>query len=96
MPKEPDFYRLITGEDFDAATRLPEFGETFSRLTKQLSSAYPLRELGTGTETLYISEEERSANFHIIGAPGEGKSKFIEYHIRKDIDEGKREDLRKR
>jgi len=41
-----------------------------------------------GNGEAYVSEEERSANFHIIGAPGEGKSKFLEYNIRKDIDAG--------
>jgi hypothetical protein len=52
---------------------------------------YPLRSLGIATETnteLEISEEERDANFHVIGAPKQGKSKFLEYNIRKDIDMG--------
>ena len=41
-----------------------------------------------GETDLLISEEEREANFHIIGQPRQGKSKLIEYNIRKDIDLG--------
>ncbi len=47
-----------------------------------------IRELGRGEEIIFLSEEERQANVHVIGAPSEGKSKFLEDSIRKDIDAG--------
>jgi hypothetical protein len=37
---------------------------------------------------VYMREEDRRRNFHIVGASGTGKSKYLEYHIRKDIDMG--------
>lgn len=52
-------------------------------------SNYPLRMLGQADDfDHYITEEERYVNFHVVGAPGEGKSKFLEYHIREDINRG--------
>lgn len=44
--------------------------------------------LGVGEERITIREEEREHS-HIIGTTGEGKSKFLEYLIRHDIDQGK-------
>ncbi len=55
---------------------------------KQIRSKSDIQEIGTGSEIIWLSEEERVANIHIIGAPGEGKSKFLEDQIRKDIDAG--------
>lgn len=81
-----DYFKYITGKTFKEYTRRPSFDETIKKhLTK---SEYPLRLLGTGEKEVYITEEGRSANFHILGEPGQGKSKFIEYNIRKDIDMG--------
>lgn len=64
--------------------------ETVNKQWSQLNSNYPLRTLGISEEQgeLYISEEERLVNFHIIGAPGEGKSKFIVYNAIQDIKAG--------
>lgn len=56
----------------------------------ELTTKYPLRELGTVTSTdkkLRITEEQRP-HIHIIGSTQEGKSKFIEYLIRGDINRG--------
>jgi len=54
-----------------------------------LRSSYPIRELGAGTdEYVYLTEEEREANMHIVGEPRQGKSSFIEYLIREDIQSG--------
>ncbi|GEM_PF-1386100 len=36
--------------------------------------------------TLSVSQEERENHFWVLGTTGEGKSKFLEYLIRKDID----------
>src|SRR5258708_10246384 len=69
--------------------KIPTTSQTLKKQWSQVQSNYPLRLIGSSVEDEhYISEEQRSANFHILGAPGEGKSKFIEYNIRKDIDAG--------
>jgi hypothetical protein len=89
MPKEVDFFKLISNQTFEEFVALPEFSNTLGEQIKMLSSDYPLRLLGrSGDGDIYITEEEREVNFHILGAPGEGKSKFLEYHIRQDIDSG--------
>lgn len=86
---EFDWFKIIHGQTFEEYTRLPEFDETIKRQLKDASSNYPLRLIGTGSQgEVYVSEEERYVNFHILGSPGEGKSKFIEYNIRKDIEQG--------
>ena len=73
----------------DVGREVPSAENTVDRAVKQLKSNYNLRLLGNSQDGhIYISEEERSANFHILGAPGEGKSKFLEYHIRRDIEMG--------
>jgi hypothetical protein len=56
----------------------------------ELKSNYPVRTLGhADTSTVYLTEEERENHTHILGTTGEGKSKFLEYLIREDIDKGK-------
>jgi hypothetical protein len=89
MAREFKRYQQITGRKFKDDVQRPTFANTIEQLNKGAKSKYPLRLLGTSQDgDVWVSEEERSANFHILGAPGEGKSKFIEYHIRKDIDMG--------
>src|SRR5688500_7420679 len=89
MPKEVDFFKLIVNESLEEFTALPSFSNTLGEQIKMLSSNYPLRLLGRSRDgEVDISEEEREANYHIIGAPGEGKSRFLEYNIRRDIDQG--------
>src|SRR6201990_1783702 len=44
--------------------------------------------MGSGYKDVYMREEDRDGNFHILGTSGHGKSKYLEYHIRKDIDMG--------
>jgi hypothetical protein len=88
MEDDKDYFRLITGKKLEEATRIPSLEETLNKQFKQHRSKKPLRTLGVGQESIFISEEEREANVHIIGAPSEGKSKFLEDSIRKDIDAG--------
>ncbi len=87
MPKEYDFFKMMHGKTIDEVGReVPSADDTVDRAIKQLKSRYPLRLLGKSQEgDQYISEEEREANYHILGAPGEGKSRFLEYNIRQDI-----------
>jgi hypothetical protein len=89
MTKEIDYFKIITGRTFDEFTATPSFDQTLSEQIKRQKSKYPLRLLGKSKNgKVYISEEEREVNYHIVGAPGEGKSRFLEYNIRKDIEMG--------
>lgn len=65
----------------------PTIQETLNRHWDQIQSNDDLLLIGQGSDgDVYISEEQRDSHLHIIGAPGEGKSKFLEYLIRHDID----------
>lgn len=85
-----DYFKALTGKSYqDAVARKRRpYTESLDLIWKQGKTKYDLRLLGTGEREVWISEEERSANFHILGEPEQGKSKFLEYHIRKDIDMG--------
>jgi hypothetical protein len=67
---------------------IPTFDETIADYEKQSTSKFPLRYMGSGFKDSKMREEDRDGNFHIIGTSGHGKSKYMEYHIRKDIDMG--------
>lgn len=89
MPKKIDYFKIITGKTFEETYRLPTTEELIEKRIKQLQSKHPLRLLGNSQDGgIYISEEEREVNYHILGAPGEGKSKFLELSIREDIKKG--------
>lgn len=85
-----DYFKALTGKSYDDAFRRKRrpYGESLDLIWKRGKTNYDLRLLGTGEKEVWISEEERSANFHILGEPEQGKSKFLEYHIRKDIEMG--------
>lgn len=82
--REKNFQRLTGKRRSEMLLRVPTRQESFDQIHKQLKSNYPLRLIGH--PNVYVTEEERSVNFHILGAPGEGKSRFIEYNIQKDIE----------
>jgi len=82
MPKEIDYWDLIPGESFDDFTRIPEFEDTEREQIAMLSSKYDLRRL---SPSMFFSEEMRS-NIHVIGSSRQGKSYFIEWLMREDID----------
>lgn len=91
MTKLPyDFFKMMHGKTIDEVGReIPSAESWVDRTIEELTSNFELRLLGTtDTEPVYISEEERYVNFHVVGAPGEGKSKFLEYQIREDIKKG--------
>lgn len=85
-----DYFKALTGKSYDDAVKRKRrsYTESLDVIWKRGKTNYDLRLLGTGEKEIWISEEERSANFHILGEPEQGKSKFLEYHIRKDIDMG--------
>lgn len=84
MP-ERDYFKQITGKSLKEATRIPSLQETLSKQSSELTSKYEARLLGYAEPSVFITEEERIVNFHIIGAPAEGKSKFLAYNIIEDI-----------
>lgn len=81
--------RQWSGKTFDQETRHPSPEETIERYWQTIGSKKPLRSLGWASdgETL-LSEEARESHIHILGAPGEGKSKFIEMFVEDDIRKG--------
>jgi hypothetical protein len=88
MKRRIDLYQRITGRKMEFDRKRPSFDETIAKFTKSSKTKFPLRFLGRGHKDLYMTEEEREVNMHIIGGSRQGKSKFIEHNIRKDIDMG--------
>lgn len=67
--------------------RIPKAAETVERMLQEDRSKYPLRELGwSAAGPVLISEEDRESHIHVLGSPGEGKSKFLELMVSLDID----------
>lgn len=71
MKRRRDAFKILTGMDKKTAFHFPSREDSIDRLLKEAKSNYDLRLLGTGEKEVWISEEERAVNFHIIGAPGE-------------------------
>jgi hypothetical protein len=65
----------------------PSLEAEYRKALKLNYTKHPLRSLGFNTDDgpLYLSEEERESHVHIIGSPGEGKSKFLEMMMCEDI-----------
>jgi len=81
-------FRKLTGKKIEDLIP-PTFQNIRNRLDKELRFRYPVRELGRTAEGVqYFTEEDRESHIHILGSPGEGKSKFLEHLIRQDIDRG--------
>lgn len=83
-----DYFKLLTGQNKKDVFGFSPIDDSIDRIFKASQTRYKLRLLGKGEREVWITEEERYVNFHILGAPGEGKSKFLEYEIRQDIDNG--------
>jgi hypothetical protein len=80
-------FKQVVGQNIEELARTPSLDELVGSYLKKASSPYPLVTLGTSdTEILEITEGERESHIHVVGAPGSGKSKFLEYLIRHDID----------
>jgi len=81
-------FKKISGKNL-SNLHVPTIKEVHNKALQQLSSHYPLRPLGYTQDGLqYFTEEDRESHIHILGSPGEGKSKFLEHLIRQDIDRG--------
>lgn len=83
----PDWFKYIAGEDFESFVQTPNLEQVVDSVLKR-AAAGELLGLGHSLQHghVEISQAEREGQMHIIGAPGEGKSKFLEYLIHKDID----------
>lgn len=87
---EIDLVKMITGKTLDELTSVPTYEDVAKKELKIIQAGGRRKEVFSighqkGVHE-FISEGEREAHMHIIGAPGQGKSKFLEYLIRHDID----------
>jgi DNA helicase HerA-like ATPase len=84
-----DYFKAITKKDWNAATRIPTAEESITKLQQAVQSKFPLRKLGfADSGPVLLTEEDRESHIHVLGSPGEGKSKFLELLLRQDIDLG--------
>jgi hypothetical protein len=89
VPYKRDFYKAVSGKKKEELTRRPHYKEITDRFWRQTQSKYPLRSVGQGVQgEVVISEEERNQHTHVLGAPNEGKSKYLEGQIIEDIKRG--------
>lgn len=87
-PKRP-WFRLMTHKDYSQAVRTPTAQESIDLLLIEMTSRYPIREIGWASDQrMILTEEDRESHIHILGAPGEGKSRLIELLVRQDIQRG--------
>jgi hypothetical protein len=85
---EKPLFRKLTGKNLDDL-RLPALDDVNRKLEAELLTRHPLRDLGhTQAGQTFLTEEDRESHIHILGSPGEGKSKFLEHLIRQDIQRG--------
>lgn len=86
MALKLNYVKGLTGKD-KQKVHIPTLRETMEEHLQELSSGRPLFTLGETLEgPVKITENDRESHFHIIGGIGQGKSKFLEYLIRHDID----------
>ncbi len=70
-------------------TRVETLSDVQAQIEEEIFSAFPIRTLGYSDNGLaLLTEEQRESHVHILGAPGEGKSKLIEMLVRQDIQRG--------
>lgn len=79
-------FRQVVGKSIEELTRIPKGPETVRDYLKQQQSRFPLRILGWSSDGLVSLAEEERTHAHVIGLPGQGKSKFLELLICGDID----------
>lgn len=85
---DPELYKILRRKKLEDIKE-PTLDKLFERARKQMFSPKPIHVLGeTQAGEFLLSEEEREAHLHIIGSPGQGKSKFIQKLIQDDIDNG--------
>jgi hypothetical protein len=80
-----NYFKDLTGIDRKVAFRRRSYKESLALIRNQSKTKYPQRLLGGGEKEIWITEEEREANMHILGQPRTGKSKFMEDQMQKDV-----------
>jgi hypothetical protein len=74
-------FRNLTGVELDQILReVPKPSHIKALLDKELETGYPDKILFLGQTSegpLYITQEDLTSHFHILGAPNQGKSKLI-------------------
>jgi hypothetical protein len=80
-------FRQITGKTPDEAFHLPQQEESLRLFVDGLKSR-GVRQIGISTDggVVSLTEEDRESHIHVLGSPGEGKSKFLEMMVSLDID----------
>lgn len=82
---EPDWWKLVSSHQ---ASELERLIPTDEQVTRQLLATartkQPLRKI---SNELFFSEEQRP-NIHVIGSSRQGKSRFIEWLMREDVNRG--------
>src|SRR5205085_6480607 len=88
MPEKLDLFRAITGMTEEEYLFLPDPNQEFDAFWKKLNAKGEIFKLGRSVTQgdQWITEWERSLGFHILGSTRKGKSKFLEYLVRHDID----------
>jgi hypothetical protein len=88
MGGNKDYFKLITKKPLDEMTRTPTLDEVEDDHWVGLHSKNPLLPLALSLKQgqVSVTQEQREDHFWVLGSTGEGKSKFLEYMIRKDID----------
>jgi hypothetical protein len=85
MTLKLNYVKGITGKDKETTPKRT-FRQLLEEHRQELASGRPLFTLGqSADEYTKITENDRESHFHIIGGIGQGKSKFLEYLIRHDI-----------
>ncbi|MBK8809701.1 MAG: hypothetical protein IPN69_03100 [Acidobacteria bacterium] len=90
MAEDRDYFKLLTKKTLKEATRIPTLDEVVSKQWKSLHAHKKDELLSIGRSLnqgdLWVTQAERENHFWVLGSTGEGKSRFLEYLIRKDID----------
>src|SRR5947209_6630601 len=83
MPERPDWYYLKLGKKIeDLRRKRPTVEQVVQQRLATLRTTQPLRII---SPELFFSEEQRP-NIHVIGSSRQGKSRFIEWLMREDVD----------
>lgn len=81
------FGKRTLGMTLEEATRRPSMEQTVKLWREHLTGPVPPFIIGTaaGGLTPYFTEPDRKDHFHVMGAPDQGKSKFLEMVMCQDI-----------
>src|SRR5215216_5509934 len=80
-----NYFKLQHQKTFEQATRIPTAKEILDEQFQSLKTQYPIRKLVGAEDTFFLREEQRQ-HMHIMGTTRVGKSRFLEWLMRRDID----------